>query len=261
MPEVVLIGAGNVGTHLGRRLHDCGIAVRQVFSRRISKAERLARQIEAQAIDQWHELYTEAALYILAVSDDAIAEVGRNIQAQLPAEAFVVHTSGATPSTALQGFRRYGVFYLLQTFSREKAVDFSAIPVCVSANQPKDELILEKLGQKISDRVFIINDHERAVLHIAAVFANNFVNHCFQISHQILEREQLPFELLQPLIQETARKITAQTPADMQTGPAVRGDVATIRRHLDYLEATNSPYRELYRQLSKSIRPSLKIED
>jgi predicted short-subunit dehydrogenase-like oxidoreductase (DUF2520 family) len=120
---------------------------------------------------------------------------------------------------------------------------------------------LEKTGQTISSKVYRINDQQRAVLHVAAVFANNFANHCFQISHEILEKEQLPFELLLPLIQETARKVIGQIPTNMQTGPALRGDMATIHRHLDYLEKSNSPYQEIYRQLSKSIQPSIELED
>lgn len=261
MPEIVLIGAGNVGTHLGHRLHACGIPIKQVYSRQLRKAQKLARQVNAQANNQWTELYPNADLYILAVSDDAIADVAQKMYAQLSPDVLVVHTSGATPSNVLQHFRRHGVFYPLQTFSVDQGVDFSLIPICVSASQPEDEAFLEKTGQTVSSKVYRINDKKRAVLHVAAVFANNFANHCFQISHEMLEKEQLPFDLLLPLIQETARKITDQTPANMQTGPAIRGDVDTIQRHLDYLEKTNNPYREIYRQLSKSIQPSIELED
>jgi len=261
MPGIVLIGAGNVGTHLGQRLHTCGIPIKQVYSRQLSKAQKLARQIDAQAINRWPELDPNADLYILAVSDDAIAEVAHQMYAQLPPNALVVHTSGATPSRVLQCFQRHGVFYPLQTFSVDRRVDFSLIPICVSASQSEDEAFLEKIGQTISSKVYPINDEKRAVLHVAAVFANNFANHCFQISYEVLENEQLPFDLLLPLIQETARKITNQRPANMQTGPAIRGDTDSIQRHLTYLKNTNNPYQEIYRQLSKSIRPSLELED
>lgn len=253
MQYVTLIGTGNVGTHLGRRLHACGVPVRQVYSRRLERAQELAGEIGAQAIDQWSDLQSDAGLYILAISDDAIPAAAGQMQRYLPERAFVVHTSGATPSDTLHVFPRRGVFYPLQTFSKERAVDFSNVPVCVFAIRPDDENLLEELGRTVSEKVYRINDHERAVLHVAAVFANNFANHCFQMSYDILTKEKLPFELLEPLILETARKIPGRTPADMQTGPAVRGDAETIRRHLDYLERTNSPYRELYQLLSKSI--------
>lgn len=254
MPEIVLIGAGNVGTQLGRRFHACDLSVVQVYSRRLEKAEALARQIDARATDQWSAIQTDADLYILAVPDDAIAGVAGQLRPVLKEQALVVHTSGATPTEALQAFPRRGVFYPLQTFSQDRTADFSNIPICVSASHPADEDQLEQLARTIGPKVYRIDDRKRAVLHVAAVFANNFANHCFQISYEILERENLPFELLQPLIQETARKIISRVPADMQTGPAKRGDEATIRRHLDYLERTNSPYREIYRQLSDNIQ-------
>lgn len=259
MLRIVLIGAGNVGTHLGRRLQECGLPVWQVYSRRRERAQALARELQAQATDRWSEIQKNAELYILAVSDDAIAEVAGRLLDRLPADAFVVHTSGATPSTVLRDFRRHGVFYPLQTFSREHPVDFSTVPICVSAHQPEDEALLEELARQISGKTARINDRERAILHVAAVFVNNFANHCFQIGYEVAQRENLSFELLQPLIQETARKIVGQVPAEVQTGPAIRGDVETIQRHLDYLAATENPHRELYRLLSKSINPFLEV--
>lgn len=259
MQGIVLIGAGNVATHLGRRLPECGFPVRQVYSRRLEQSRTLAAEIQAEATDQWPEIQKNAELYIVAVSDHAIAEVAGRLREQLPVDAFVVHTSGATPSTVLSAFRRHGVFYPLQTFSRERPVDFSTVPICVSAHRSEDEELLEKLARQISRKTARVNDRERAILHVAAVFVNNFANHCFQIGYEVVQREDLSFELLQPLIQETGRKIVGQVPAEVQTGPAVRGDVETIRRHLDYLAATENPRRELYRLLSKSINSSLEI--
>lgn len=259
MLRIVLIGAGNVGTHLGRRLQECGVPVCQVYSRQRERALKLAGEIQAEATNHWPDIQKNAELYILAVSDDALAEVAGRLREQLPAGVLVVHTSGATPSTVLNVFQRHGVFYPLQTFSRERPVDFSTVPVCISANQPEDEDLLEKLGRLISRKTARINDLERATLHVAAVFVNNFANQCFQIGYEVLQREKLPFDLLQPLIQETARKIVGQVPAEVQTGPAVRGDVETIHRHLEYLTKTENPHRELYRLLSRSINPFLEV--
>jgi predicted short-subunit dehydrogenase-like oxidoreductase (DUF2520 family) len=123
----------------------------------------------------------------------------------------------------------------LQTFSRERETDFSAVPLCIYSPDTALEATLLTLGQRLSRSVYRIDDEQRAVLHVAAVFVNNFANHLFLLGQQIVEGENLPFDLLRPLILETARKVQVDEPAAMQTGPARRGDAETIRRHLEYL--------------------------
>ena len=256
---IFLIGAGNVGYHLGRHLVDRGCRVTGVFSRSIEKSQALSRRTGIPPCHTFNEVDPTADLYLLAVSDTAIAPVARSLFQLGIRDKLLVHTSGATPSSALRPYStRYGVFYPLQTFSRERAIDFSKIPLCVHANRPEDEAMLIRLGEQLSETAYRIDDRQRAVLHVAAVFVNNFPNHLFQIGYDILEQASLPFDLLRPLIEETAAKVQAHHPADMQTGPAVRSDQTTVDRHLAYLE--NQPQlRELYRLLTRHINPDLDV--
>ncbi len=259
-PGIVLIGAGNVGSHLGRRLAECGLKPLQVFSRSEDKARALG---EALAVPHTHTLETvrpDAGLYLLAVRDDSIGEVAAALSQTVAGSALVAHTSGATPSAVLAPyFRRYGVFYPLQTFTSGRPVDFNAVPMCIYAPLKDGADLLQGIARQISSSVHLIDDEQRAVLHIAAVFVNNFVNHIYRIGRHILEEERLHFELLLPLIWETARKVQAGVdPGTIQTGPAQRGDIATVQRHLQYLRKKPA-YQALYRQLSASINPDLAI--
>lgn len=248
---IVLIGAGNVGYQLGKRLKTCGLNVVQIFSRAEDKARRLSETIQVPFVTDLAQVITDAELYILAIKDDAIAEVASQLKIQ---NGLVVHTSGATPSTILQPyFQRFGVFYPLQTFSVSKAVNFEQIPICIYANHLPDEQLLLQIAQQISSKVYPIDDLQRATLHVAAVFVNNFTNYLFQIGYDLLEKEHLPFDLLRPLIEETAAKVQAHKPSEMQTGPAIRKDEVTIKRHLEYLERFPA-YRALYHILTEQIK-------
>ncbi len=249
--SIVLIGAGNVGYHLGRQLKECGLNVVQLFSREEAKAKRLSEAIQVPFVTDLRQVVTDADLYILSVNDGAIAIVAAQLHID---KGLVVHTSGATPSTVLAPyFQRVGIFYPLQSLSISKAVDFEQIPICIDANTEWDQAFLFQIGEKISSKVYLIDDHQRAVLHIAAVFVNNFTNHLFQIGYDILEKEHLSFDLLRPLIRETAEKVQAHIPKEMQTGPAIRKDKATIERHLQYLESYPA-YQELYHILTDQIK-------
>lgn len=253
--KIVLIGAGNVGYHLGRKLHGVGKDVVQVFSRRRNKAILLAELINANAVSSFNKIDLSADLIILAIHDDGIKDVGNKL-AQIGCEnKLVVHTSGATPLTifANTGLKRYGIFYPLQTFSISKEPKFETIPFCVDANSRKDLDKLKNLALKISPNVNYINDEQRAIIHVAAVFVNNFTNHLFHIAQDILTEKNISLELLKPLINETIEKIETNDPIKMQTGPAIRRDEETIKRHLKLLNK-NSDYRKIYQILTKSIQ-------
>lgn len=257
--SVVLIGAGNVGHHLGLQLMRRGLNLRQVFSRGKRKAQRLAKQVGAVAISDLALVEPEADVYILAVHDGAIEEVCRQLPLVVREKKLVVHTSGVTPSSIFKSHcKRYGIFYPLQTFSIDRKVDFSIIPICTHANRKGDRKALRALGMLLSDNSFEINDEQRAILHVAAVFVNNFSNHLFQLGEQITDGEGIPFSLLLPLIQETASKVQFHSPKTMQTGPALRGDLSTLQKHLSYLKKYPE-LEKIYRQLSKSIQPKLPI--
>lgn len=225
----------------------------QVLNRTAQPARELAAALDADWSDRWSDVRPDADWLLLAVRDDAIGEVAAALAPYVP-QALATHTSGATPGTVLAPhFQRFGVFYPLQSFSRERAPDWSAIPLCVDAATPADLLFLQEMADKLGIRAWPVNDEQRAALHVAAVFANNFVNHCYTIAEQLLAEKGLPFELLHPLMRETLAKALAYSPAQMQTGPARRGDQATVERHLALL-TQHADWHALYAALSESIR-------
>lgn len=250
--SLVLIGAGRVAFHLGRRLSAGGWSISQVFSRSLHKAIELAGLIGAQPTDDLEEITDTASVYLIAISDKAIAEVAA--QMTHIGNQLVVHTSGATPSSVLSPFfQRYGVFYPLQTFSFEREPDFSAIPVCIDASEQDDLVILRQMAESLGGPQYLLDDQDRALAHLAAVMVNNFSNHLYSIGADILARRELPFDLLRPLILETAEKIRQHHPDLMQTGPAARGDQSTINRHLSMLATFQPEWSELYKVLTTSI--------
>ena len=255
MQQATLIGAGNAAWHLGLALHAAGVEVLQVYSRNLQKAKSLSDLISSEAISDFAEL-RPADLVIVAVSDQAIPEVAAALPRFIPADAFVVHTSGGTSSAYLAAhFERYGVFYPLQTFTAGREVDFRSVPLCVHAGREEDLLLLEELGRRLCDRVYRIDDERRQWLHLAAVAVNNFPNHLYALAEQTLNDHQLPFDLLRPLILETARKVQDALPGPMQTGPAARGDRATIEAHLRLLEEYPQ-FKAVYEVLTRSLLDS-----
>ena len=247
MIKITLIGSGNVAQHLIKAFAKSELVeIAQVFSR---KKEALASLIEFDKIvDDFQDL-KEADLYIIAVTDNAISEVSK----KLPfINQLVVHTSGTASIETLDDKNRKGVFYPLQTFSKNKDVDFSVIPICLEAENTFDFRVLDTVAKSISKAVFPINSEQRKALHVSAVFVNNFTNHLYQIGQEICEENKVPFEILKPLIQETADKINTLNPTDAQTGPAKRNDSTTIETHLDYL--TDENQKNIYKILTQSIQ-------
>jgi predicted short-subunit dehydrogenase-like oxidoreductase (DUF2520 family) len=247
MTKVIIIGSGNVAQHLINAFaKSTAIELIQVYSRR---KETLSHLLDADKITTELKQLQEADLYIIAVSDDAIAPVS----SQLPFEnRLVVHTSGSVALDALDNKNRKGVFYPLQTFSKDKAVDFKTIPICLESQNPTDFQLLEKVARDLSNTVFAISSEQRKALHVAAVFVNNFVNHLYQIGNEICNENQIPFEILKPLILETAQKINTLSPAEAQTGPAKRNDVKTIEAHQLFL--SNEKQATTYKILTQSIQ-------
>lgn len=249
--NAVLIGAGNLATQLALALHEKGVQVKQVFSMKLESAKELAERINSAFTNDLSQLLPEADLYIIAVKDTAIQEVLENII--LAGNSLIVHTAGSIPMSILDGFSsNYGVFYPLQTFSKSRKVDFSDIPICIEANHPANLLKLEELGKRLSKSVNQINSDERKTLHLAAVFANNFVNHFYAIGSEILQDKKLDFELLKPLIRETAAKIEIMNPAQAQTGPAKRNDKNIINTQLKMLHE-RPEFQKIYSFVSESI--------
>lgn len=253
MTKIVIVGSGRIAWHLGKRLKAKGLPVAQVLSRTAAHAQALAETLQARWSDDWAEVIPDADWLLLAIRDDVIDEVASRLSPYVP-QALATHTSGATPGSVLKPFfSRYGVFYPLQTFSMERSPVWSKIPFCVDAATEADMLFLIKTAKTISNLAYRVTDAQRAQLHVAAVFANNFANHCFAIAEKILEEKDLPFEMLHPLMEETLAKALQNSPDKMQTGPAMRGDSDTIKRHLELLGG-HAEWQDLYKKLSDSIQ-------
>jgi predicted short-subunit dehydrogenase-like oxidoreductase (DUF2520 family) len=247
MIRITIIGSGNVAQHLIKAFTKSELVeIVQVYSR---KKEVLSSLIEFDKITSDFEELQESDLYIIAVSDKAIADVSKQLPFQ---NRVVVHTSGAASLDVLDAKNRKGVFYPLQTFSKNKEIDFSIIPLCLEAENTFDFRVLEIVAKSVSNAVFAINSDQRKALHVAAVFVNNFTNHLYHVGQEICEEHQVPFEILRPLIQETAEKINTLDPVDAQTGPAKRNDSTTIEAHLEYL--TNENQKNIYKILTQSIQ-------
>jgi predicted short-subunit dehydrogenase-like oxidoreductase (DUF2520 family) len=248
MTKITFIGYGNVAQQLIQAfLHNPTIKIQQVFVRNAATAEILDPSIEL--ISDWSALLP-ADIFIIAVSDDAVAEVSRNIPLK---NQLVVHTSGSVSLEQISNHNRRGVFYPLQTFTKGKKVDFQEIPICIESEFGADLEILQKISKKISEKIFIINSQQRKALHVAAVFVNNFVNHLYQIGSDICQENQVPFSVLEALIVETASKVRHLAPKNAQTGPAKRKDQQTIDSHLDFLKS--SPTKQsVYKLLTQSIQ-------
>lgn len=248
--NIVILGSGNIATHLGRAFKMAGQDISQVWSRDISHARILADTLAAEPIDNMFDLDRSADLFIIAVRDEAIRELALELKLS---DQLLVHTSGSTGLSALEGAStKIGVFYPLQTFSKIKSVDFRQIPIIIEANSPEVLSSIRAIADRLSEKVIELNSEQRKTLHVAAVFACNFTNHLFGLAQELLEEKGLDYELLKPLIAETLNKIEMNDPVSVQTGPAIREDQATIKAHLELLKH-NPALSELYTKLSQSI--------
>ncbi len=248
--RITFIGAGNLATHLALELKNAGYEILQVYSRTIESAKMLAGKLDAEAIQTTKLISPNADIFIVALKDSALDDVLSGIDFQ---NSIVLHCSGSLPLSVLHKYsNNTGVLYPLQTFSKGRKVDFRKIPVFVEASNNKTEDLLFELAKNISPNVLLYNSEKRKSLHIAAVFACNFVNHFYTLADDFLQQKEIPFEVLRPLIEETAQKVQEISPARAQTGPAVRFDENIINDHLHQLN--NFPeHQKLYKSISKSI--------
>ncbi|HRS67642.1 MAG TPA: DUF2520 domain-containing protein [Paludibacteraceae bacterium] len=250
LQHIVLIGSGNLATQLGLALHRRGLHIVQVYSRTKEAAKTLAEQLNAPFTTNLGELVPTADLYIYALKDDVLAEVINTVSVT---QGLHVHTAGSMPmSLFVKKQLNYGVFYPLQTFSKEKTVDFTNIPVFITANSTENADKLTVISKRVAEKVFVITDEQREFIHLSAVFACNFTNHLYAIAEKILAEQDLPFEPLIPLITETLEKAKTLSPSQSQTGPAQRGDQVVISKHLQLLKQ-HPEWQELYKQLTQSI--------
>lgn len=248
---ITIIGAGNVGYHLAIALKQTKHEVLQIFSRTTERFDAFPHGLSQKKTSSWEEIKTTADLYIIAVNDQAIEEVSQELK-KIGVEGIVLHTSGATSIEVLKQHAEYGIFYPLQSFSQSKKVDWGFVPLCIDGNTSSVKNRLQKLAQSLSPITHLMDDEQRQALHVAAVFVNNFSNHLLALGEEICQDFGVPFGILQPLIRETFEKVQSISPKTAQTGPAIRGDSATLQKHLSLLQ--NYPDKQLlYQLISESI--------
>jgi predicted short-subunit dehydrogenase-like oxidoreductase (DUF2520 family) len=249
-PSVSIIGAGNVGSRLAIAFHQANIKVDQICSKTLRHGKQLSRQVNAEFTQHIADLKAGSDVYFLCIPDQHFAKFRDAWELQ---DSLIVHTSGTTPIEILDGISSsYGVFYPLQTFSREHKLSFSNIPVCLEANRPEALELLKILARKITANVSVLTSEQRRWAHLAAVISSNFSNYMYQVAEDILTKKGLDFELIHPLILETARKAGRIGPHRAQTGPATRGDHTTIQKHIEMLEEFPE-YQAFYELLTTSI--------
>jgi predicted short-subunit dehydrogenase-like oxidoreductase (DUF2520 family) len=244
-----MIGAGNVAWHLAKRLFVCGYSIRCVFSRSLSHAALLAKELKAAAVDNITSVPV-SDLYIFSIKDDAYREI---ILAFPQTKAICVHTSGSLEMDVLRRVsNNYGVLYPFQSFSKDKFISFEHVPVCVEASNCQTEHFLMELAGTISPLTYLLDTEQRSYLHLAGVFASNFSNALYGIAQQILQERNLDFKIILPLINETVEKINNLSPIKAQTGPAVRNDVEVMGKHTEMIK--NADWKELYQLISNIIQ-------
>ncbi len=246
MKNIILIGSGNVATHLGLSLYKHGYKIKQVWSQKLINAEILAKKLNSKPTNNIEQI-EEADLYIMSIKDDAVESMLEKLYLNN-----IIHTSG---SIGIEVFNNkllnYGVLYPLQTFNKDVKLNLSKTPICIEASNKHFEKELLKIGNKMSEKAIIINSEQRKQLHIAAVFCCNFTNYLFSISEKILTKANSDFKLLIPLINQTVEKISNFKPSEVQTGPANRKDKKIIQHHIDIIKDKQA--REIYKLLSNAI--------
>lgn len=248
--NIVIIGSGNVATHLGRALAAEENVV-QVYSRTIGNARLLADRVGCSATDSVADIVPDADVYVFSVKDDVLPALAGSIRSTNP-DAVFLHTAGSVPMEVFKGnAERYGVLYPMQTFSKDREVCFREVPCFVEANDPATLQLALDLACRVSDNVRELSLEKRKTLHLAAVFACNFPNHCYHLAERILSDAGIDFSVMLPLIDCTAQKVHSTEPRLAQTGPAVRNDQTIINRHLSLID--DDMMRQIYTLMTQSI--------
>ena len=249
--KIVLIGAGNLATQLGLALSQAGQQMVQVYSRTAEHASELAAKLGCDYTTNIDEITPNADIYIISVKDDAIATLAEKV-GRKAGQAIVVHTAGSIAMEVLQPHvQHYGVLYPMQTFSKNKRVDFKPIPCFIEASDDATLATIRTLAESVSQNVVPATSAQRKKLHLAAVLACNFANHCYRLAEKVLEEEQMDFKLFLPLIDETAKKVSQLSPKQAQTGPMMRWDTGVMQMQMALLKDERT--RQIYQLMAESI--------
>lgn len=247
--KVVCLGAGNVATHLINGLYNKSFDIVQVYSRTLESASALAKQVHAVPVTDLKDIIDDADLYIFALKDSVL----EGVASQIPSNnGLWIHTAGSVPMDIFSNYTvHYGVLYPFQTFSKNRSIDWKQIPVFTEASDTKSRTTIEAVAKQLSDKVIDLSSENRKYLHLTGVFACNFTNHMYKLSKEFLHKAGLPFDVVLPLIDETAAKVHDLSPEEAQTGPAIRYDEKVINHHLHMIEDEN--VRQIYKLISDNI--------
>ena len=249
--NIVLIGSGNMATQLGKAWTASGDhQIVQVYNRTQANAEALACALNTHYTSNIGDILTDADIYLIAVSDSSIRTIADLLPEGL--KGIILHCSGATSIDELSRFKNYGVIYPVQSISKTVDISFKQVPIGIEFNNETIKNNLFNLIDSISDKAFSCSSDQRLAIHISAVFANNFSNALFQISKDILDQHHLDFDLIRPIILETAKKVQNHFPEAVQTGPAIRNDKITMKKHLDFI-SSNQDWQSIYQKISALI--------
>ena len=252
-PSISFIGAGNLAWHLGPAFDNCGFVVKEVYSQNPKHAEALTERLYQAEVKATLDFSTsDSKVFIAAVSDSAIQQIAQEII--LPDRALLIHASGSVAMGELSyaAAHSIGVFYPLQSFTKNRKADFKGLPVFVESSDDEAEELLFEMGRALGANVQKMGSPQRLSLHLAAVFASNFTNHMVTLARRVAEENQIEFEWLKPLIKETIEKSLSLGPMLAQTGPAKRGDLEILDKHLDLLQ-DDEQLAEVYKLVSQHI--------
>jgi len=247
--KISIIGAGNVATNLALAFKKTGQEIVQIYNRSDDAGKELAKTVAASFTSDASQIL-DAEIYIMAVKDDVIGEIAEQLNL---GDKIIAHTSGTNSMNLLKtASSQIGIFYPLQTMKKNSKVDFKNVPVLIEGNDEATVSKLEALAKTISQNVHRVDEAQRQWIHVAAVFANNFTNHLYSVSESLLLGHGLPFDILKPLIYRSIENLQQNSPSDIQTGPAFRGDMQTIEKHLMLL-GDDIRLQKIYEILSQSI--------
>ena len=249
--KIGIIGSGNMAFSLGSELLHQGYQITEIYSRNKTEGRKLAKQLRTTYFNKIDKLPGDADLFFLCLQDDVITTIAGKLPFN---DKIIIHTSGSVSMDALKNFsKQYGVFYPVQSINKNVVTHWKEIPICIEASSPNVLKLLHVLAKEISKSVYKINSEQRLHLHLAAVFANNFSNACFSMAKDILDESKLSFELIRPLILNTANKVQTSIPSSVQTGPAKRNDATVLKAHRKLLKDHNE-LKKVYDVLTKYIQ-------
>ena len=258
--KIVLIGSGNVATHLGKAIsNQRDYPIIQVFSKTKAHARSLGTKLHCAWTASIEELNTQAHLYLIAVQDDQIEKVTLQLKSILPETALIVHTAGSVGCEVLSPyFKNHGVLYPLQTFTKSKKMSYANIPLLVTGSTPRYAGMIKALASLISKKVLVISDETRGYIHLTAVMVNNFPNYLYLMAYQLLAAQNIDFDILLSIIEETSAKIKTMSPREAQTGPARRKDNLVLAKHMELLKKYHPGWDEAYKVMTTLIQNEFK---